>query len=159
MAEQASEFDDLEVFLYWWMNKKPINTPDESPTNFNGTLSGTVLYRQAPYQVQLFIVQPNSVIEPHIHPNVDSYEVFVGGDIIFTCDGVEHKKPADYKQHALDMNLRVKPNSWHGGIFGERGGCFLSVQKWLNGVIPTSVGDDWRDKNNNLIGTANKRTN
>ena len=153
MLGENLQFDDLEVFLHWWLNARPINTPNESPTNFNGTLSGTVLYRKEPYQVQLFIVQPNSNIEAHIHPNVDSYEVFVGGDITFICDGVE------YEQNATGNYIRVKPNSWHGGIFGKRGGSFLSVQKWLNGVTPTSVGDDWRDKNNNLIGTAVKQTN
>lgn len=145
-------FDDLENFLTWWLNTRPINTPNESPTNFNGALSGTVLYRQDPYQVQLFIVQPNSDIEPHIHPNVDSYEVFVGGDIKFICDNIE------YDQNAVGMYIRVKPNSWHGGKFGERGGCFLSVQKWLNGVPPTSVGNDWHDKSNNTTGIANKNT-
>lgn len=144
------QFDDLEQFLNWWLNARPINTPNESPTNFNGMLSGIVLYRQAPYQVQLFILQPNSNIEPHIHPNVDSFEVFIGGDIKFLCNDIE------YEHNALGMNIRVKPNSWHGGIFGERGGCFLSVQKWLNGAPPTSVVEDWHDNNNNTTGTASK---
>lgn len=145
-------FDDLEQFLDWWLVLRPINTPDETPTNFNGVLSGTVLFRQAPYQVQLFIVQPNSVIEPHIHPNVDSFEVFVGGDIKFLCDDVW------YEQSLLGDKIRVKPTNWHGGKFGARGGCFLSVQKWLNGVTPTSVGYDWYDKENNTTGTASKAT-
>ena len=150
MAEQDLHLESLEKFLHWWLSARPMNTPNELPTNFNGTLSGAVLYRQEPYQVQLFIVQPNSDIEAHIHPNVDSYEVYVGGDINFMCDNVE------YKNNAIGNCIRVKPNSWHGGKFGERGGCFLSVQKWLNGVIPTSVGNDWHDKNNNETGTASK---
>ncbi len=143
-----SNFDDLEAFLHWWLNTRPINTPQSHETNFNGSLSGVVLFRQDEYQVQLFIVKPNSVIEPHIHPNVDSFEVFMGGDIDFVCDDVW------YKQNALGSHIRVKPSSWHGGNFGEKGGCFLSVQKWLNGVKPTSVGDDWHDRNNNKIGDA-----
>lgn len=143
-----TKIDDLEDFLGWWMNIRPINTPNESPTNYNGNLSGVVLYREQPYQVQLFSVLPNSVIEPHIHPNVDSFEVYIGGDIAFMCDDVWHD------QVRLGDFIRVKPSSWHGGKFGERGGCFLSVQKWLNGVKPTSVGDDWHDKDNNSKGTA-----
>ena len=143
-------FDDLTAFLHWWMATRPINTPNVEPTNFNGALSGVVLYRQDCYQVQLFIVQPNSVIEAHIHPNVDSYEVFIGGDINFMCDEIWHD------QNVVGMKIRVRPSSWHGGKFGERGGCFLSVQKWLNGVTPTSVGNDWQDKQKNTVGTANK---
>lgn len=145
-------FDELEAFVSWWMNTRALNTPNEHPTNFNGMLSGVVLFRQGQYQVQLFNVQPNCVIEPHIHPNVDSFEVFVGGDIDFMCDDVW------YTQTLLGDRIRVTPSSWHGGKFGPRGGCFLSIQKWQNGITPTSVGDDWHDKDGNSSGTASKET-
>jgi mannose-6-phosphate isomerase-like protein (cupin superfamily) len=141
-------FDDLEHFKNWWMTTRIINTPQEAKLDFYGVLHGVVLYRQAPYQVQLFILPPNSEIDPHMHPNVDSFEVFVNGDINFMCNDVW------YSQNVIGSCIRVLPSSWHGGKFGERGGCFLSVQKWLNGVEPTSVGEDWHDKNNNIVGTA-----
>lgn len=144
------QFDELQAFLHWWMAVRPLNTPEEAPTNFSGELSGVVLFRQGQYQVQLFIVQPNSIIKPHIHPNVDSYEVYLGGDIIFTRDDVE------FEQTEYGDTIRVKPTNWHGGKFGERGGSFLSVQKWLNGVKPTSVGEDWQDKDRNTSGKAYK---
>ena len=143
-------FDDLEAFMTWWLANRVINTPCEKETNFNGVLSGVVLYRHGQYQVQLFIVQPNSVIDAHIHPNVDSFEVFVGGDINFMCDGNWND------QSVVGAHIRVRETSWHGGKFGPKGGCFLSIQKWLNNVPPTSVGDDWDDKNNNKVGTASK---
>jgi len=145
-----NEFDDLEAFMVWWLGKRVINTPTENETNFNGVLSGLVLYRSGQYQVQLFIVQPNSLIESHIHPNVDSFEVFVGGDVEFICDDVVHK------QTILGGVVRVRETSWHGGVFGPKGGSFLSIQKWLNNVPPSSVGNDWADKSKNVIGTAVK---
>lgn len=141
-------FDDLSFFKDWWLNNRVINTPSEHETNFNGTLSGVVLFREGQYQVQLFIVKPNSVIEPHVHPNVDSFEVFVGGDIEFMCNNEW------FKENVIGNSIRVFPDSWHGGNFGEKGGCFLSIQKWLNNVPPTSVGDDWHDKDNNVKGAA-----
>jgi mannose-6-phosphate isomerase-like protein (cupin superfamily) len=141
-------YDDLASFKDWWISNRVLNTPTISETNFNGSLSGVVLFRDGCYQVQLFIVKPDSVIEPHIHPNVDSFEVFIGGDIRFMCNNEW------FEQNIIGNSIRVYPNSWHGGEFGSKGGCFLSVQKWLNGVLPTSVGDDWHDKNNNVIGTA-----
>lgn len=143
-----NKFDDLEAFLHFWMANKPIMPPETTPTNQNGNLSGCVLYRDGPYQVQLFIVKPNSEIEPHIHPNVDSYEVFVSGDINFMCDDVW------MDQYKFGSYTRVRENNYHGGKFGKRGGCFLSIQKWLNGVEPTSVGEDWHDNNNNKQGIA-----
>ena len=133
-------FDELAVFKDWWMALKPLNTPSIGSLSHVAETHGVVLYRQDPYQVELFNVKPNSEIPPHVHPNVDSFEVFIGGDISFMCDGVW------YDQDVLGSSIRVLPSSIHGGKFGERGGCFLSVQKWINGVQPKFVGDDWDDE-------------
>ena len=135
-------FDDLEQFKNWWMANRPINTPTDNQLVFVAETHGVVLYQQDCYQVEMFLVKPNSVIEPHIHPNVDSFEVFIGGDIEFMCNG------QIFGQNIIGESIRVYPNSWHGGNFGEKGGCFLSIQKWLNGVHPKFVGDDWVDHRN-----------
>lgn len=135
-------FDDLEEFKNWWMSSKPINTPMENALSHVADTHGVVLYRQIPYQVELFNVKPNSEIPPHIHPNVDSFEVFVGGDIEFMCNDVF------YSDNNIGTAIRVYPQSWHGGKFGKRGGCFLSIQKWLNNIEPKFVGDDWVSNDN-----------
>jgi hypothetical protein len=134
-------FDDLEQFKNWWLTNRPLNTPQENALSHVAETHGVVLYRQNPYQVELFNVKPNSEIPAHIHPNVDSFEVFIGGDIAFMCNDVW------YSQDVIGASIRVLPNSYHGGKFGVRGGCFLSIQKWLNGVTPKFVGDDWADTN------------
>jgi len=133
-------FDDLENFKDWWLSNRVINTPMDMALSHVAETHGVVLYRQAPYQVELFNVRPNSEIAAHIHPNVDSFEVFLSGDINFMCDDVW------YEQKHLGSFIRVPPSSFHGGLFGQRGGCFLSIQKWLNNVEPKFVGDDWADK-------------
>lgn len=136
-------YDELESFLNWWMSNRYINTPQESSLTYQKDTHGVVLFRQNEYQVELFLLKPNSEIVAHKHPNVDSFEVYVSGDIKFMCDDKW------YDQIKIGDKIRVKPNSWHGGLFGERGGCFLSVQKWLNGTQPSFVGNDWEDKSNN----------
>lgn len=140
--------DDLTAFKEWWMARREMNTPRETETNFLSRICGVVLYREDEYQVQLFIAQPNTELDPHIHPNVDSYEVFVGGDIAFMCDDVW------YEQNNLDDSIRVKPASWHAAKFGAKGGCFISIQRWLNGVQPTSVELDWHDEFKNTSGNG-----
>ena len=136
--------DDLEQFLTWWMQTRAFNIPQTVKPVFQKDTVGTVLYQNGEHQVEMFVLSPNSEIVPHIHPNVDSFEVYMSGDIKFMCND-EWYEPKD-----AGITIRVKPNSWHGGLFGERGGCFLSVQKWLNGVKPKFVGDDWVDKNNGI---------
>src|SRR5262245_56163477 len=71
----------LEEFLEWWMQTRPFKPPMECPINVDGSLYGVVLYRDGPFQVQLFIVAPGAEIPDHVHPNVDSYEVYFSGHV------------------------------------------------------------------------------
>lgn len=142
-------FDDLEQFMGWFLKSRPLLVPATSALSFYETAVGIVLYRQPPYQVQLFIAKPNTPIVEHEHPNVDSFEVFLHG-MEFTHGGAMQIAMAD----ALRVNecglpiaygapIRVKPTDRHGGIGSHNGGAFLSIQKWLNGVPPTCVAADW----------------
>lgn len=136
--------DSLDEFKDWWLANRVINTPTDDSLNFVADTHGVVLFRHNEFQVELFVVKPNSEIKPHIHPNVDSFEVFISGDINFMCNDEWFDK------NIIGLTIRVKPNSFHGGLFGENGGCFLSIQRWLNEVKPTFVGNDWADKESNL---------
>ena len=137
-----SKKDDLTEFLEWWLANKPICPPNNNAIVQEGDLFGVVVYRKEQFQVELFIGKPNISIVQHIHPNVDSYEVHLAGNIDFYCDGILYNKGTP---------VRVKPDAWHGGFFGPEGGSFLSVQKWLNGIKPSFVGNDWKDN----IGSLN----
>jgi hypothetical protein len=145
-----TQYCELTAFLKFWAETRALAVPppDELPLDFADKLAGIVLFREGQYQVQLFILQPNSIILPHVHPNVDSYELYMGGDLLFEVDGVVHE------QISMFESIRVYPHSVHSGIAGPRGGSFLSVQKWLNGVSPTTVGYDWSDDYGNETGTA-----
>jgi hypothetical protein len=133
--------DELTDFMRWWRDIREINiNPYEKRMLHVGDTAGVTLYRKGQFQVELFIVKPNSVIIPHIHPNVDSYEDYLAGDIDFILED----KLCNYLN--VSEPLRVYPNTWHGGVFGDRGGTFVSIQQWLNGVTPKFVGDDWVGK-------------
>jgi hypothetical protein len=110
-------------------------------------VTAVVWLRDGPYQVELFIVPPNYIIPEHVHPNVESYEMFLGGDISFSHsgrwvdrDGLIMRRDAPDMRGAL---VPVETNDLHGGAFGPRGGVFMSIQKWLNGISPHSVSADY----------------
>lgn len=135
----SSGDDVLHQFLLYWLKNRDFSPPvDDVVTHFHGKASGSVLYRKGSFQVQLFTVAPNVEIPDHIHPNMDSYEVHVGGDIAFRLNGSYELE----QMPGLAGVTRVLPNAFHGGSFGKRGGLFLSVQHWLNGVAPSSAGED-----------------
>ena len=146
------KIDDLTVFLEWALNNLTIVSmvPYKNPVWKIQDVTSTLLYRQPPYQIQLFSVPGNTIIPEHTHPNVDSYEVYLGGNINFSHLG-EYVTPAEKicedpeNKTAMPRGgvIRVHPNDKHGGIFGPEGGVFLSVQKWLNGVEPHCVAADY----------------
>jgi quercetin dioxygenase-like cupin family protein len=141
----------LEEFKDWWMDNRPFNTPKINSIIHVAETHGVVLYRQKPYQVELFNLEPYSEIPTHTHPNVDSFEVFIGGNIKFICDGLW------YKPKNIGDSIRILPTTPHGAKFGPSGGCFLSIQKWLNNIEPNFVGDDWQDLNNNVSYANNRK--
>lgn len=145
--------DKLEEFRDWWIENRIIHVPFDKPMMHEGVIAGAVLYRAAPWQVQLFVLEPNSFVAEHRHPNVDSFEVYLSGDIEFSLNGDvvttfdQSEIPGFTGRHELaGHSIRVLPDAWHGARTGPRGGVFLSVQQWLNGARPGDVGADWVQK-------------
>ena len=104
-----------------------------------------IQFRNNQYQVQIFSTPPNFIIPEHKHPNVDSFEVYLSGDIDFSLEG-SWLSNWDIKDHTFIDNLfivQVEHYAIHGAIFGEDGGRFMSVQHWINEVNPSCVGLDY----------------
>lgn len=146
------EFSNLMGFARWFLEQpvaawRPPNNGAFQYLFGDLTISGMVLCRIPPYQVELFTgVGPGRVTE-HTHPNVDSIEYALSGEVTFSLEGEifldNGKLAGDGAFDSCGAMLRVRPNRWHGATVGPRGGVFLSIQKWLNGVEPSSVGTDW----------------
>ena len=132
---------DLEKYLKWVVNNVNLSPWSVIKNNlsFADGVIGFVLHREGQFQTQLFIVEPNVVIPDHIHPNVDSFEVAIHG-MTFRHYGMTILTP---ESDSAGSSIYVHRNDPHGGGSCDDGGCFLSVQQWLNGVPPTSVGNDW----------------
>jgi hypothetical protein len=121
--------DQLEKFCNWFLK----NTPVLGAVPFTGAVSkiqdvtAILLYRK------------------------DQFQVYVGGNINFSHSGKYTcpKEEVFGNDGPLKLcnrrgeRIRVRPNDLHGGIFGEGGGVFLSVQHWLNGVKPHCVAADY----------------
>lgn len=152
------KFESLESFYEWFtasLPHMPIAPPMSNCVAYLQNNAMLVLFRCENYQVELINSAPNTEIPDHIHPHVDSFEVYLTGDISFRLNG---KKVTDYSafdeplplrmaSHPLYSNaIRVRPSDWHGASIGPRGGSFLSIQRWPEGSPMTSVVDDWDGK-------------
>jgi hypothetical protein len=150
---QPAVFDELTSFLNWALTPGTIPMigaiPLQGATHRIEDVTSVTWFRQPPFQIQMFIVPAYYVIPEHTHPNVDSYEVYLGGQIRFSHSGrflypPEHVTADDQGLASLRGKIiRVKPGDKHGGTFGAEGGVFMSVQHWLNGVEPHCVASDY----------------
>lgn len=168
------EFDDeLTDFLKWYLDAGlQIYTPLDNSIHFVEGLTSTCIYRHGQFQVEFVTVKPDTYIPPHSHPNVDSYEVALKG-IEFRSNGGTTLPMWYANQKAENSNLsaahylfvRVPPDDEHSAQAGPNGGCFLSVQHWLNGVEPSAVGMDWKggssmgNSHDNQITTTDEESN
>jgi hypothetical protein len=141
----------LEDFARWWLTTRPFRPPVDGFSKPSAGSSGVVLFRQAPYQVQLFLFEPGLDIPTHRHAGVDSFEHYVTGDVYFVLNGAEVADRSMFVDDAegvaaiyfSDGNaVRVGPEDWHSAQIGPRGGAFLSIQHWLNGT-PGLVEQIW----------------
>lgn len=145
---------DLLDFLYWYAeNGNPLIQSPVSGITFIGNGPSLVLHREDCFQVQLFIGRPNTVIPMHNHPNVESYEMNVNGDVEFylendpvypTSISGKCKTNGEDILRSWGYAVHVPAGKNHWARMGARGGSFLSIQKWLKGEEPTSVDDDWQ---------------
>lgn len=146
-------FDTLEEFTKWWLENKPFKAPFEGVSQPSNDISSVILYRDERFQVQLFIFQPHSKVTNHRHPNVNSYEHYLCGDVFFHKEGHEVLPREDF--YALPDGTaaplvnkekscitKVFKNRVHGATIGASGGSFFSIQEWLDGK-PRLVEDDW----------------
>lgn len=146
-------FDPLEHFAHWFMRQPLGDFLTVAPKNgimSYGKVVALCLYRQGEFQVELFIsTERGGFPHEHRHPNVDSFECHIAGDIFLTVNGestasreaVEGVRP-DGSSPIAGFLVRVRPGDFHGA-HEDSEGAFLSIQRWMNGVTPTSVGLDW----------------
>ena len=146
------DYTDIHTFKDWWLTNRVMTFSQNAVRTmpFVGTtLAGmqTLLYRKANFQVELFAFPEGSIVTEHGHPNVRSYEVYVGGTIAFTLDSKWYYEGEQGSFNQIDEDfghaLYLEESRIHGALFGQGGGTFISIQEWLNNVSPSCVGDDW----------------
>lgn len=110
----------------------------------NGRTLGVVLDRRGQFQLELFVVPPGiEIIEFHVHPNVDSFELPVAGSFNFISAGNPNVFESVGNALRERTAVRVRPEDVHGAVWTPKGGAFFSFQHWLNGVTPTTVINDF----------------
>lgn len=136
--------DPLTQFLRWFLAQPLMGLAPAGIYDY-GPVRSLVLILEPPFQVELFTVKPGfGFAKEHRHPNVDTYEVHVWGEIVLTRNGQLVEPITISGPHGGELYVtRIRETDWHGAKPMASGGAFLSVQEWLHGTKPASVGLDW----------------
>lgn len=125
------------------------NVPRLSIINYTSIIS-MLLYRELPFQVELFIVPfAPSCFPNHCHPDVDSIEYPLSGDSWLKINNqlmwTDEQKSQWLNGNLPSVMIPISHDDWHegGGITPY---AFLSIQQWLHDTVPTSVGLNWLGK-------------
>lgn len=159
-ANRFSEPPSLEGFVRYFLG---LDFKHMAPREFYdfGNVLSLVLYRDAPWQTELFILRPGlGFPRQHRHPDVDAYEYLLSERIPFFINGRDRSRGAGALANTgtLGVICEVRSSDWHGVGNVPEGGTFLSIQEWKNGVVPTSVGLNWEGTPTSLQQKALLRT-
>lgn len=142
---------ELKEFMEWYFHEDSIRLkpPQDNILLLDG---GTmvVLYREGQFQVEMVTGPPNFQIPEHTHDDVDSYEVCLSGSLELYANGIQagfiRTPRSDGISRSFAQFVPISSSCVHGGRAGPEGACFLSIQRWRDGVKPTHVALNWNGK-------------
>jgi hypothetical protein len=145
-------WNSLEEFAEWYKNNGfPIRPPFEDPVYTTDISYSYVLFREGQYQAELYLVRPNTSSPDHSHPGVENIIMVWGGDVSFRQEGVYHDLSEYYTEPSASgtnklfgmTSEKLTDEKTHALFAGNKGGAFLSLEKWPEGVKPNSVTINW----------------
>ena len=126
----------------------PTRPPQNGIIQADG-VTGVVTYRDGQFQIELVIVAPMIAIPAHAHPDVESIEMGFSGGIDLFVEQEQRAFARDPRADGTSRNLGrcvyVPAGAMHSGFANETGATFLSIQRWLSGVSPGFIRENWRE--------------
>jgi hypothetical protein len=133
----------VEEFASWYKNNgMPMRPPKEDQVYVTEISYSYVLYREGQYQAELYLVRPHTGSPDHSHPGVNNIIMLLGGDIGTKQNNIINLIPSDVDIFGF-FGPTINSGDTHALHVGERGGAFLSLEKWDDGIKPTSVTIRW----------------
>jgi quercetin dioxygenase-like cupin family protein len=101
-----------------------------------GAVRCHILHKSGSLQTELIRILPDSIIPPHNHPQADSMDLLLDGNVReFTIGDMR------VTRFIKGIGLRIPRLVVHGGVSGTYGMLFLSCQKWS--CPPSHIALSW----------------
>jgi hypothetical protein len=145
-------WNTLEEFAQWYKESGyPIRPPFEDPVYVTDISYSYVLFREGQYQAELYLVRPNTSSPNHSHPGIENIIMIWGGDVSNSQNGKKldlseyYKEPSPTGTNKLFgmSSEKLTDQGYHALFAGNKGGAFLSLEKWPTDRKMTSVTIEW----------------
>lgn len=125
---QGGDWPSVVEFMDWYMeNGRPINFGDQE-VFCTDDATAVCLFRRGQFQVELYLIHPNPLVQVHEHPGVDVIKMRIINDM------------------AIPTGVLIDGNSHGDGmrLEGEgKGFPLLAFQHWKNSP-PTTIASSWK---------------
>lgn len=157
-----NKFSPVVAFKDWWMaNGCPIAPPFKSPIHCTDIAYALCLYRNERFQVELYIVKPNTETTKHSHPGIESISMYLTGNMSFAKNDEDYVDLSEFQKegangtHALLGTVAEENDGQiHSLKVGPEGGAFLIFEYWKD-KDPVSVTVHWQG---DLVGEQHAQT-
>lgn len=151
-----TDWTSLEAFTEWYVAAGcPFRPPADAQVLCSEYSFNTTIFRQGQYQVELYLIRPDTVTPEHSHP-FDQQTIFLSGQLWGTrqgTDGIIGHSGNVERRHRHNPNL-AHPDShnigavlptdhWHKLSVGPEGATILVAEHWAAGRTPTSAIIEW----------------
>jgi hypothetical protein len=158
----GNKWNALQEFKDWWMkNGCPIIPPFENPIHCTDIAYALCIYRSGRFQVELYVVKPNTETTRHSHPNIESISMYLTGNMSFAKENGEYidlsalQKETENGTHVLFGSVAESNDGQvHSLKVGPEGGAFLIFEFWKD-RDPVSVTVHWEG---DLVGDQHAQT-
>lgn len=136
------DWDTLEDFVDWFVNSKyPIIIPWNAEVRRTDDATTICLFRKGQYQVEIYLIYPGYMIQPHEHPGVEVITMNMGGG----KRGIENDIGSS--SIAGTLSSKLLSGEIHGGesstLFSD-GYVLFSFEKWSTDIKMTSAAIHWK---------------
>ena len=131
-------WSSLEEFAHWYKeNNCPIEPTIDVSVCTTDISSSFAVYRNKNYQVEMYIVKPNTSTPEHGHPGIENLIMYIGGDIKYVHNGIDIHLTKNSQTPVL------RDGDKHALHSGPRGAVFYSIEKWPDGSTPLGIANVW----------------
>jgi hypothetical protein len=130
-------WESVEDFCDWYLdNNLPVYNEKLVEIFKSDDATAFCMFRKGQFQVELYLIHPQPNVQVHEHPDVEVIKVRIHN----AQDGAT----------VCEVSDTLKNGNAHGhGFVAEAanvGFSLLAIQKWKDGVTPTTVAAQWRGR-------------